>query len=425
MQVNPLQYKPQGDKKNSAYFDEYRIKIYERRISSGLQDLLGNIAGVAVQVQSGDGLKYLKELCFMTPYRYKASFRSETHNIYCLQNVVFPENRPVFFVLEPLDPNYEDDIVRINRIYPIARKKCQARYVGEIFQTKDKDETKKILQSHSVNFYDTERQENPFYSTDHVHFTRVSDFTYNRMGYTDVNLLDFASLDLGKPFELKKDQLDELKKQDEIAIQLGIKPLIKGIDHLAARVLASEREDALLELLCLTNYYYWGGFDVVTMNTVTCATRACHGQDDISPAKVISAGDTPYMINSFIGTPMPTEDFVRNYGRRLHHMAYAIIDGDHPSGVKNIDYFIDTLHNKAHIEFVSKLVGACDESALRQTFAKASEYSSLFTEYVQRCHGYTGFLNRENVVELAGAVGTAGEKLQVIKKRAKENIVGD
>ncbi|MES2503315.1 MAG: hypothetical protein V4534_00375 [Myxococcota bacterium] len=426
MSVDPMTYKPAGDKKNSAYFNEYLPKIYERRASSGLGQLLGNICGVAVQVQAGDAISYLKELYVMTPYRYKASFRNDTHNIYCLVNRA---NKPVFFVLEPLSLDYKDNIVRINKMYPNSRAKPQARYIGEIFGTKDREQTKTILKSHSVRFYDTEAQENQFYSNPNISFTHMSNFTYNRMGYTSANLIDFDSLELGMPFSISQSDEQQLAKQEELSIKLGVAPLLNGLDHLAARVLASDREDAILELLCLTNYYFWGAFDVPTMDTATCATRSLHGDDGLSPAKVISASDVPYMVNSFANTPMPTEDYVRNYGRRLHHIAYAVLDGDHASGVKNIDFVIATLHDKEKIEFVSKIVGACNAAALRQVFATHSPYSTLFTEYVQRCHGFEGFLNRENVVQLAGAMGTAGEKLQEIaptdKPKHDHNIIGD
>ncbi len=51
--------KPAGDKKNSDFFNEYRLKIYERRQSSGLEDLLGNMRGIVIQVEHGDALPYL------------------------------------------------------------------------------------------------------------------------------------------------------------------------------------------------------------------------------------------------------------------------------------------------------------------------------------------------------------------------------
>lgn len=140
--INPLQYVPKGDKHNSNYFDEYRVKIVERRIACGLNELIGDMCAVVVQVQTGDAIDYLKELYAMTPYRYSASYISSTHKIYCLVN---RKDAPLFIVTEPLDPNFRDDISRINKMYPNAREKFNARYVGEIFKTKDKAETKKIL----------------------------------------------------------------------------------------------------------------------------------------------------------------------------------------------------------------------------------------------------------------------------------------
>ena len=38
MTFDELSYQPLGDKRNSAFFDEYRQKIYERRKSSGLSE---------------------------------------------------------------------------------------------------------------------------------------------------------------------------------------------------------------------------------------------------------------------------------------------------------------------------------------------------------------------------------------------------
>jgi hypothetical protein len=417
--VKPLEHKLLGDMKFSKMFTDYLPKIYERRVSSGLEDLLGNIEGVIVQVQSGDGFEYLKELYTKTPYRFVARYTNSTHNIFCLKNETL-ENTPVFFVLEPLSESFNDNINSINSLYPNAIDKKQARYVGEIFGTKDKDATRTILQSHDVPFIDTEVIKNEFYLNEHIHFTRMSDFTYNRMGYTQADLTDFDSLALGKKNSLSSEQKDELKRMDDLSLEWGIKPLLSGIDHLAARVLSSELDSALLELVTLTNYYFWGGYDILAMGTITAATRATHGVDNRSPAKVISGNDTPYMVNSLKnGTPMPVEDFVRNYGRRLHHMAMQIKDGDHPAGGKNIDFVVNTLKDKANIHFLAELVGNGDEESLRQTFSDVSPLSMLLTEFAQRCNGFHGFLNESNVAALANIKGTSGNKLK------KRSVIGD
>jgi len=418
--INPLTYAPKGDKHNSEYFEEYRIKIFERRKQSGLEDLLSDIVAIAVQVQTGDALDYLKELYAMTPYRYKNSYITKTHKIYCLVN---PVKSPAFFVLEPLNPHFTDDITRINKMYPNAREKFNARYIGEIFKTKNKKETKRILMSHDFVFHDPAITENKFYCNEKIEFTRMSDFTFNSMGYTENDLVDFDSLELGQPFRLTKAEEKELQKVDQFTIDLGIKPLIKGIDHMATRILAGEREDAILEFLCLSNYYFWGAYNIYDMNSSTNVNRAPHGDDIRSPAKVFTANNTPYMVNSFKKLPMPTEAFVRNYGRRMHHIAMEVVDGDHKSGMKNIEFVINNLRDKAHVDFLAKVFGACsDQPDLQQIFSKHSNLSLLITEYVERCHGFDGFFTKENVAALTEAAGLDEE----VKHHHKHHgITGD
>ncbi len=416
--INPLEYQSKGDKQNSDYFNEYKVKIFERRKASGLEDLYSDMCGIVVQVQTGDALAYLQELYAMTPYRYTASYISQTHKIYCLIN---NQKTPVFIILEPLDPNFRDDITRLNKMYPNAREKFNARYVGEIYHCKDKNSTRQILSSHDFNFADPNMTENKFYCNKHIHFTRLSDFTYNSVGYLDDDIFDFDRLELGQRFYLTKEQEMLLAQTEQRAIDNGTHNLIKGIDHMATRILAGEREDAILEFLCLSNYYFWGAYNINDMNSSTNVNRVSHGNDIQSPAKVFTANNTPFMINSFKNLPMPTETFVRNYGRRMHHIAYEIVDGDHASGLKNIDYVINSLKKDFSIGFLAQVFGECvDEPDLKQIFSKHSSYSLLITEYVERCHGFDGFFTKANVAALTEAASLdegVGQK--------KANIVGD
>lgn len=416
--IDPLKYTPKGDKKNSDYFDEYRIKIYERRKASGLSELIGNIKALVVQVQTGDAFNYLKELYLMMPYRYHKSFISDTHRIYILKNT---KKSPLFIVLEPLDPNFEDDLTRVNRMYPNAREKYNARYVGEILQCQNLAETQKILSSHDFQFQENTR--NPFYTNPNLLFTRLSDHTFNSIGYTEHDLLDIDFFELGQPFELTKTQKAELLEVDKFTKKTGIKKLMKGVDHMATRILAGEREDAILEFLCLSNYYFWGAYNIGDMNSSTNVNRAPHGQDIDSPAKVFTANNTPFMINSFENLPMPTENFVRNYGRRMHHIAIEVKDGNHGKEMKNIDFVIDVLRNEAHLGFLAKVFGECkDEPDLKQIFSKHSALSLLITEYVERCHNFDGFFTKQNVAALTEA---AGIDETVKQHHLQKGIIGD
>ena len=60
-------YTPMGDKKNSDFFEEYLPRVYERRQKSGLDQIVGNMAALVVQVEHGDGVDYMAELAVMGP----------------------------------------------------------------------------------------------------------------------------------------------------------------------------------------------------------------------------------------------------------------------------------------------------------------------------------------------------------------------
>ncbi len=403
MTFDIMKYDPVGDKKNSDFFNEYRLKIYDRRVSSGIDQLLGKIRALAIQVDAGDGLSYLAELYTMTPYRLVACYLSETHKIYVLESQ--PEF-PRYIVLEPLDPDFEDEISRMNMLYPLAMKKPNARYIGEIFHTEDIAETRTTLESHNIRFHYPGETKNHFYANDHFTFTYPSDFTFNRVGYTNHDLSDYDSLQLGQPFELTPEQLATLDAHDQKVSELGIKKLLTGVDHMATRILAGEREDAILEFLTMSNYYFWGAYNISDMNSSTNVNRNHRVTDDKeSPAKVFTANNTPSFINSFENLPMPTENFVRNFGRRMHHIAYEVLDGDHSGDIKNVDYVVGELA-KLEIPFLAHVVGECADSPdLKQIFSKHSKYSILITEYVERCHHFKGFFTKQNVAALTQAAG--------------------
>ena len=403
MGIDLLKQAPQGDKRNSEFFEEYRLKIYERRLKLGLDQLLGNLRALIVHVETADGLPYLSELAVMTPYRLIGSYISATHRIFVLgSKPTFPR----LIVMEPLAASYEDEIKQLNMMYPLARRKPNARYVGEVFHTSDLQCTQKLLESCNIRFNDPDESTNSLYALEALRFSVPSDFTHNRVGYSQRPFEDPNEWELGQPFQLTGPEQKRLKEQEELGEALGISHLIEGVDHMATRVLAGEREDAILEFLTLSNYYFWGAYNIEEMNSSTNVTRHPAVTDDkCSPAKVFTANNTPSFVNSFENLPMPTEDFVRNFGRRMHHIAYEVTDGDHNNEQKNVDFVVAQLRNHG-ILFLAKVIGECgDQPDLKQIFSKHSEYSVLITEYVERCHGFEGFFTRNNVASLTEAAG--------------------
>lgn len=397
-------YKSLGDKKNSDFFEEFLPRVYERRASTGVDDLVGEMAAVVVQVQHGDAVNYIAELAVMGPYRFVDARLTETHRVFLLRSQ--PEF-PRMIVLEPLSPTYEDEITRWNELYPLSRSKPNARYIGEVYSTSSVGAVRDALEPQNIRFVYDGDQENGFYALPHLTFTFLSDFTYNRVGYVDVDLDDLDALGLEERLTLSATDRATLDAAAELQGQRGIDGLVLGIDHLATRILAGEREDAILEYLTMVPYYFWGAYNIVEMNSSTNVTRHPNVDDDKkSPARVFTANNTPSFVNSFENLPMPTEDFVRNFGRRMHHMAYAVIDG-HVADEKNVDYVVRELQELG-TNFLAHVVGECkDEPNLKQIFSKSSPFSLLITEYVERCHGYEGFFTRGNVAALTAAAGEA------------------
>ena len=396
-------YEPKGDKKNSDFFGEYLPKIYARRQETGVNDLVGEMNAIVVQVEAGDGVATMAELHCMTPNRYHSSYVSKTHKFHVLHNK--PEF-PALILMEPLSDGYEDYIRRLNVLYPLSRPKPNTRYVGEIFQCPDISALRDTLEAQSIRFEYAGDTENEFYTSNGVLFSTPSDFTGNRVGYSGADFNDPQSLALGERLELTDSEASLLKEGIAFSEQHGLDELMLGYDHMATRILAGEREDAILEFQTMVPYYFWGAYNISDMNSSTNVNRCPIVSDDKkSPAKVFTANNTPSFVNSFENLPMPTENFVRNYGRRMHHMAVEILDGDHASGQKNVDYVVGILGDQG-IPFLAHVVGECKDSPdLKQIFSKHSQHTLLITEYIERCKAFDGFFTKSNVAALTEAAG--------------------
>jgi hypothetical protein len=395
-------YTPMGDKENSPFFEEHLPKIYQRRQECGLDELVGDMRGVVVQVQQGDAINYLAELAAMGPYRFVTARVTETHKVFfCQSQPEFPR----LIVLEPLTADYEDRMTQWNLMYPLAARKPNARYVGEIYQADDLGAVRDALEAQSIRFVYEGDSKNSFYCREHLTFTFLSDYTYNRVGYVDIDIDDVDELVLGEELTLEADEQGKLERAAALQAEHGIADLVLGLDHMATRILAGDREGAILEYLTMVPYYFWGAYNIVEMNSSTNVTRHPDiGDDKRSPARVFTANNTPAFANSFEDLPMPTEDFVRNFGRRMHHMAYAVIDG-HVATEKNVDYVVRQLADMG-TPFLADVVGECkNDPNLKQIFSKSSQYSMLITEYIERCHHYEGFFTRDNVASLTAAAG--------------------
>jgi hypothetical protein len=257
--IRAIERKRHGDKTNTAFFEEALPLILKRREESGLEDLLVRMRGVVIQVGTGDTISYMTELYLMTPYRFQAAYKTKSHKVYVLTT---RPAYPTLFILEPLKADYYDKFTALNFQYPRAKEHLNAKYLGEIYQTKDLKKTVQILTDQQFRFQDPLGTVNEFLANPNFSFTQPSYYTHNIIGYTENDLTDFESLKIGERFTLTEEQEIELKKYDTLQRKYGLYEILYGIDHLATRVFCNDREDALLEFLSLTNYYFWGAYNI-------------------------------------------------------------------------------------------------------------------------------------------------------------------
>lgn len=155
-------------------------------------------------------------------------------------------------------------------------------------------------------------------------------------------------------------------------------------DHASVRVHAKERDDAIVEFLELTNYEFSMALYVDNLNSITNVAR--YAGDPY--AMVITSG----LGEAAPGQEGPTEMFIKNYGRRIHHLAFR---------TENITATFAGLKDQG-MEFLVELVGS-QEQGLKQTFSKPSAETLMVNEYIKRYPGFDGFFTKSNVTLLTKA----------------------
>jgi hypothetical protein len=163
---------------------------------------------------------------------------------------------------------------------------------------------------------------------------------------------------------------------------------IGKLDHTATRVRAQERNAAILEFLALTNYHYDFAVYVKSLNSITSVAR--RGAEDF--AMVFTSGITPDTGNR--AATGPTEAFIRNYGTRVHHLAFH---------TEEIERTVAALGSDG-LSYLLDLVGSPEEG-LKQIFSRPSAHTLLVTEYIHRYGSFDGFFTKSNVERLTAATG--------------------
>jgi hypothetical protein len=241
-----------------------------------------------------------------------------------------------------------------------------------VFSTPDIRSYVGIQKQRGVRFLTPEPAE-----SDHFLFIQTfpSPFTGNSMGF----------------IEWKDDEQSYLPRGATAVSPNPAKPAFRHLeniyelDHTATRVRAQDRTASILEFLRLTNYHYDFAVHVKSLNSITSVAR--RRPEDF--AMVFTSGIVPYTTPEESG---PTEKFIRNYGTRVHHMAFR---------TEQIETTVAML-KKDHMEFLLELVGS-EEEGLKQIFSGPSRHTMIVNEYIHRYGSFDGFFTRSNVEKLTEA----------------------
>jgi hypothetical protein len=408
MMTTSLDFPRYGDKTNSPFFEEFLHRLLENRDQIGLSELIRQIDALMITVEPGHSVPYVGELCLMTPYHYLVTLESESHFTHILR---IDMAAPDILVREVKNARTQGIFRSLNEVYPIGAHKPNSRYMGEIFRVRNVHEVVELQKSRDVRFFNQD-QIRKLELPGNMAVVKPSPYTHNIVGYWERPECDIRVYSLGWSTirdDVQAAYLDAKEAQE----RLKLNTLLLPIDHLATRIYSQNREAAILEWLTLSSYYYWGSYDIASQNSSTNVTKSIHYPNELEcPAKVFTAANHPYFVNHLTRLPSPTEQFVRNFGPRLHHLAVAVNDGE-TGQVANIDYVVDTLKGCGK-QFLLEVIGSREEG-LKQIFSSASEYSSLIVEYVQRFGDFQGFFTKDNVAELTHAAGVE-ESLKALEQ---------
>ena len=344
---------------------EHASLALDSRRDAGLEGLVGRLDAVIIATEPDHLVPAVYELLRYTGLSCTEAFFEQEFQSYVLG---IPGSASVIIRSRgfPENPFGELNRARMTGALPNTRLETF------VFDTKNLQDYIAIQKERGVVFLTPQPVESENYSFIQ---TVPSRFTGNSLGFIEW---------------YDKDRLFVPRGGNRIAPDIA-KPVyrhlknISVLDHTATRVRAQDRTAAILEFVALTSYHYDFAVHVKSLNSITSVAR--RNPDDFS--MVFTSGITPFTSDAESG---PTEKFIRNYGTRVHHMAFL---------TDKIEFTVELL-KKDGMEFLSELVGS-ETEGLRQIFSEPSKHTLIVNEYIQRYGDFDGFFTRNNVERLTKA----------------------
>lgn len=410
--LNTNRFPRHGNMRNSPFFEDVLPRLLEERDRVGLTDMIGGIEALLITVEPGNAVQYIAELALMTPYHYLYTLDSPQHFTHVLR---IDLDAPDILLREVKSSDYQDIFRNLNDLYPAGAQRPHSRYLGEILHSVAGEEVMAIQKAREFRFFSQEAVaalELPV----NLCVGKPSPYTQNIVAYlTRAPGADRVYALGEKRLQAAAQMVSDQSKALQAALRVD--DLIQPVDHLATRVYSQNREVAILEYLGLSSYYYWGSYEIPEQNSSTNVCKSARGlAERRSPAKVFTANKLPYCVNHLARLESPTENFVRNYGPRLHHIALAVRDGER-DGREHIDFVVDAMARQGK-RFLLDVTGSRDKG-LKQIFSSASPFSALIIEYVQRYDGFDGFFTQDNVAHLTRAAGREEELVAALQASSR------
>lgn len=341
--------------------------VLDERADAGLDGLVGNLDSVVISTETDRLVPAAYELLRYTGHDCTASYFDADSQAYVLS---LPGSASVIVRSRGSGENPFAAVNRARLTGPLPNTRLETF----VFATPDIHAYVDIQKGRGVRFLTPDIQESETFSFIQ---TLPSPFTGNSVGFIQWR----GDRKSYAPAGAKEIRPDIEKPPFR---HLGT---IFELDHTATRVKAQDRAPAILEFLNLTNYHYDFGVHVRSQNSITSVAR----REKTDFAMVITTGIRPFSTEAESG---PTEMFIRNYGTRVHHMAFR---------TENIESTVEMLR-RDHMAFLLDLVGS-EEEGLKQIFSVPSQHTMIVNEYIHRYGGFDGFFTKSNVEKLTEATG--------------------
>ena len=130
-----------------------------------------------------------------------------------------------------------------NLMYPLSARKPNARYVGEIYAADSLAAVREALEPQSIRFVYDGDSPNDLYQPRAPAASRSSPTTRTTAWATSTSTSTTSTpSQLGDPLGLDADEQGKLERAAALQAEHGITDLVLGLDHMATRILAGDRE---------------------------------------------------------------------------------------------------------------------------------------------------------------------------------------